>query len=60
MYCRFSLRVSAVTLALVCAAIFTGCGSKDIPAKTVLTDTDKIQIQEYQKQATDEWGKPVR
>jgi hypothetical protein len=38
----------------------TGCGGKDIPAKTELTDQDKQQIEELNKQRVDEWGKPVK
>lgn len=57
---RFSLRLSACLLVLICAAAITGCGGKDVPAKTVLTDQDKQQIEELNKQRLDEWGKPIK
>ena len=41
-------------------AVMTGCGGKDIPAKTELSDQDKQQIEELNKQRVDEWGKPVK
>jgi hypothetical protein len=57
---RFSLRLSACLFSLFCAAAIVGCGSKDVPAKTVLTDQDKQQIEELNKQRLDEWGKPIK
>lgn len=56
----FSHRLILCAILICPTAAITGCGGKDIPAKTVLTDQDKQQIQEYQKQATDEWGKPIK
>ena len=38
------------------AALFTGCGESNVAPKTELTEKDKQQIEEYQQQATDEWG----
>jgi hypothetical protein len=57
---RFSFPWSASALAVFCAAAITGCGGKDVPAKTVLTDQDKQQIEELNKQRLDEWGKPIK
>lgn len=58
MHHSFSLRLFLCTAIVV--AVFTGCGNKDIPAKTELTDKDKQQIEELNKQRLDEWGKPIK
>lgn len=54
------LRLFCSALLIFCATALAGCGSKDVPAKTDFTDKEKQQIQEYKKQATDEWGKPIK
>lgn len=56
-----SLRLFVIcALAASSICVTAGCGSKDVPAKTELTDKDKQQIEELNKQRVDEWGKPVK
>ena len=45
----------------LCCTVMTGCsGGKDVPAKATFDEKDKQQIEEYKKQATDEWGRKIK
>jgi len=54
-YCSLS-----VLFAILISFAISGCGSKDVPAKTEFTDQDKKQIEELNKQRVDEWGNKVK
>lgn len=58
-FAAFRLAVATLTLSASCFALL-GCSSKEVPAKTELTEQDKQQIEELNKQRVDEWGKPVK
>jgi hypothetical protein len=54
-----------VRLALFASCLLTicplcGCGEKSVGPKTELNEQDKQQVEEYKRQATDEWGNKAR
>lgn len=56
--CQF---VFVALLLCTCSVASIGCsGGKDVPAKASFDEKDKQQIEEYKKQATDEWGRKIK
>ena len=53
-------RLIPVLLGCLYLSSLTGCGGKDVPAKTELTDKDKQQIEQLNQQRVDEWGRKVK
>lgn len=42
------------------AVLCTGCSEPNVAPKAEFSDADKQQVEQYKKQATDEWGNKAK